>query len=262
LDMAGDNGVPSAPSTSSQVQDSLEAHLASKVATLERFHEEVKVQVVASQEQHHGVVAQVTARKGMEWLQKRLEPSFVCPILQKRLVQPVLAADGHTYEQEAMERWIQTHGTSPLTGEPLAHRHLTDNFALKQLMNLCDAGRYPSSVRKSSSCGGGDGLKVSSTATTGSSSPNLAFECSGSTVQSGDRSGASHRPHMLHVEERTTRNREPRERRPQPQDADVAEGGEESATSGRPHMLAVEESRMPRRRLWGRQPPPQDFDVT
>jgi len=36
--------------------------------------------------------------------------------------QPVVAADGHSYERRVIEDWLATHDTSPLTGLPLPHR--------------------------------------------------------------------------------------------------------------------------------------------
>ena len=31
------------------------------------------------------------------------------------MVDPVIAADGHTYERAAIQQWLQTHPTSPVT---------------------------------------------------------------------------------------------------------------------------------------------------
>merc|ERR1719361_2326026 len=53
--------------------------------------------------------------------------------------EPVLAADGHTYERQAIEKWLQLHNTSPMTGAPLAHRYLTENFALRHVIASYDA---------------------------------------------------------------------------------------------------------------------------
>ena len=61
---------------------------------------------------------------------------FLCPITQEMMENPVMAADGHTYEKAAIVRWLETgHRTSPLTGERLKHDTLTDNFALKKTIN-------------------------------------------------------------------------------------------------------------------------------
>jgi hypothetical protein len=35
---------------------------------------------------------------------------------------PVIAADGHTYEQEAIEAWLRSHNTSPMTNAQLSNR--------------------------------------------------------------------------------------------------------------------------------------------
>ena len=35
------------------------------------------------------------------------------------MVDPVVTADGHTYERVAIEQWLQMHDMSPMTGEPL-----------------------------------------------------------------------------------------------------------------------------------------------
>ena len=54
---------------------------------------------------------------------------------------PVLAADGHSYEKDAIVMWLKTgHRTSPLTGERLSHDTLTDNFTLKKTISAFKAG--------------------------------------------------------------------------------------------------------------------------
>jgi len=47
---------------------------------------------------------------------------------------PVIAADGHTYERSAIEIWLKKHDTSPLTNLRLPHKHLVPNYALKSLL--------------------------------------------------------------------------------------------------------------------------------
>lgn len=57
---------------------------------------------------------------------------FLCPITLEVMREPVIAADGHTYEKTAMERWLAGgHRTSPKTNLPLAHTTLTPNRALR-----------------------------------------------------------------------------------------------------------------------------------
>ncbi len=43
----------------------------------------------------------------------------------------VIAADGHTYEGQAMKAWLQQHETSPVTGQQLKHLRLVSNFVIK-----------------------------------------------------------------------------------------------------------------------------------
>lgn len=53
-----------------------------------------------------------------------------CPITGLPMVDPVVAADGHTYERHAIRRWFQTSNRSPLTGAVLAHLELVPNYSL------------------------------------------------------------------------------------------------------------------------------------
>lgn len=50
------------------------------------------------------------------------------------MTDPVIAADGHTYEKGAIHAWLQHHDTSPVTGERLAHMHLVDNSVIRSLI--------------------------------------------------------------------------------------------------------------------------------
>lgn len=55
----------------------------------------------------------------------------ICSITQELMVDPVMAYDGHTYEREAIERWLKRQQTSPKTGEPLASTILLPNHAMR-----------------------------------------------------------------------------------------------------------------------------------
>ncbi|OLP74321.1 hypothetical protein AK812_SmicGene46172, partial [Symbiodinium microadriaticum] len=39
----------------------------------------------------------------------------------------------------AIEKWLSMHNTSPMTGAVLAHRYLTENFALRHLIETYEA---------------------------------------------------------------------------------------------------------------------------
>ena len=47
---------------------------------------------------------------------------FRCSITQELFKCPVITSDGHSYEREAISKWLSTNNTSPLTGKPLADK--------------------------------------------------------------------------------------------------------------------------------------------
>jgi serine/threonine protein kinase len=57
---------------------------------------------------------------------------FVCPITMLPMLEPVVTADGQTYERDAIQGWLLTHNTSPATGAVLPHKELAPNFALRK----------------------------------------------------------------------------------------------------------------------------------
>ncbi|XP_057952848.1 U-box domain-containing protein 32-like isoform X2 [Malania oleifera] len=62
---------------------------------------------------------------------RRIPSYFVCPILQEVMKDPQIAADGFTYEAEAIEGWFSSgHNTSPMTNLKLEHCNLLPNHAL------------------------------------------------------------------------------------------------------------------------------------
>mmetsp|Transcript_75914 Transcript_75914/g.180438 ORF Transcript_75914/g.180438 Transcript_75914/m.180438 type:complete len:719 (+) Transcript_75914:60-2216(+) len=60
-----------------------------------------------------------------------LPHDFSCPILHEVMHDPCIAADGYSYEREAIQDWLTRSDKSPMTGLPLANRELRDNRALK-----------------------------------------------------------------------------------------------------------------------------------
>ena len=56
---------------------------------------------------------------------------FYCPITFGLMQDPVIAADGHTYEREAIEQWLVNNITSPKTNLPLPSTNLIPNIALR-----------------------------------------------------------------------------------------------------------------------------------
>lgn len=69
---------------------------------------------------------------------------FVCPITRELFDDPVVAADGVTYERRAIERHLQMNEAprSPMTNLPLAHKTLLPNTTLrKHIRETIDRGR-------------------------------------------------------------------------------------------------------------------------
>lgn len=56
---------------------------------------------------------------------------FRCPITMGVMKDPVVAADGHTYERSAIESWLRQRKVSPLTNGPMTATPLTPNLAMR-----------------------------------------------------------------------------------------------------------------------------------
>ena len=61
--------------------------------------------------------------------------SLKCPITCELLRDPVIGSDGHTYERESITSWLQQHGTSPLTREPMVIESLRPNHSIRQMID-------------------------------------------------------------------------------------------------------------------------------
>lgn len=57
--------------------------------------------------------------------------SFLCPITYERMIDPVIASDGHSYERLAIEEWFKFSSTSPRTNLILEDKRLVPNRDLK-----------------------------------------------------------------------------------------------------------------------------------
>ncbi len=71
-----------------------------------------------------------------------VSPSFMCTIGREVMLDPVICADGHSYERSNIERWFEINTTSPLTGVALPNKIVVSNHALRNLIRewpaLCD----------------------------------------------------------------------------------------------------------------------------
>lgn len=56
---------------------------------------------------------------------------FICPITFEVMQDPVICADGITYERAEITKWLEKHSTSPKTKDVLPNKTLIPNLALK-----------------------------------------------------------------------------------------------------------------------------------
>jgi len=65
-----------------------------------------------------------------------MRPSVDChPLLQQEVMRdPVVCADGHTYERAAITEWLTTSSRSPITNQPLRDTRLIPNYGLKSVV--------------------------------------------------------------------------------------------------------------------------------
>lgn len=106
--------------------------------TLHRKHSDLQTEAQRSIERascadreleilHSDREAQQTERERLQGQIRELTHDCLCPIKKTLLRNPVVAADGHSYNPKAINRWLQEHGTSPMTNLPLSSRSLVPN---------------------------------------------------------------------------------------------------------------------------------------
>ena len=71
-----------------------------------------------------------------------------CPITGFPMIDPVVAADGHTYERSAIARWLTTSNKSPMTGSVLPHKNLVTNYGLMSSVQEAAARAAKQPARK------------------------------------------------------------------------------------------------------------------
>jgi hypothetical protein len=65
----------------------------------------------------------------------RLQEACTCAGTLAIMSDPVICADGNTYERAFIEEWLQSHDISPRTNEKLAHKHLIPNIILRSVLD-------------------------------------------------------------------------------------------------------------------------------
>lgn len=51
-------------------------------------------------------------------------------LMQDVMDDPCVAADGYTYDRNAIEKWLEENDKSPMTNMVLPHKHLIPNYTL------------------------------------------------------------------------------------------------------------------------------------
>ena len=76
-------------------------------------------------------------------------PSFLCPISLELMLDPVICADGQSYERDNIVAWLDENNTSPVTGLPFPSRALIPNYALRDAIDDWDDAQLQPSQRHS-----------------------------------------------------------------------------------------------------------------
>lgn len=88
------------------------------------------------EEEQRSAVRQFRAQLQLSASQEAaIPPEFVCPISSEIMEDPVVAADGNSYERASIAAWFEGHLTSPLTNAPMPTKMLFPNYALRTQIN-------------------------------------------------------------------------------------------------------------------------------
>ena len=63
----------------------------------------------------------------------------LCPINHTTFKEPYAGPDHHTYEKEAIERWLSNHNTSPMSRSPLYIHQMREVVTMKKLIAALDS---------------------------------------------------------------------------------------------------------------------------
>jgi len=73
--------------------------------------------------------------KRLRGIVDELKHDCLCPIRQSPMICPVVAADGHSYDRKAIERWVAAHGTSPMTNMALPNGVFVPNILASKFVS-------------------------------------------------------------------------------------------------------------------------------
>ena len=64
-----------------------------------------------------------------------------CPITHQIMFDPVSAEDGHTYEREAIEKWMREKSISPTTNKYISHKLIPNYFVRNLIENMLEQNK-------------------------------------------------------------------------------------------------------------------------
>ncbi|XVF63534.1 hypothetical protein PTKIN_Ptkin09bG0094400 [Pterospermum kingtungense] len=87
---------------------------------------------------------------------------FLCPITLQIMRDPVIVANGQTFERESIQKWFDSgHCTCPKTRETLAHLTLAPNYALKNLITQwCEKNNFKIPQKQDLASSQGSSVKI------------------------------------------------------------------------------------------------------
>jgi len=138
-----------------------EAHEEAELERLEMAAEVEAVREAAAVHEEAGrSAAEAAARAAQEAAAKAAaeakadEPpdDYLCSITHELMRDPVIAADGHTYERRVIEEWLEEHSTSPKTGAEIESKALFPNHMARGMITEWQEAQH-SRVRRPSAQG-------------------------------------------------------------------------------------------------------------
>ena len=100
--------------------------------TLARLHRVSDVDLKSLREEASDMLGRIEKELSFR---AEIPDEYLCPITQEIMVDPVIAMDGHTYERRAIEEWLETNNTSPMTNSPLPNKMLLPNLAVRSMIS-------------------------------------------------------------------------------------------------------------------------------
>lgn len=85
-------------------------------------------------------VQPVGAEKETEETDHEIE-SFLCPISQTLMTDPVMTKYGHLYERDNLLPWVKKKGTDPLTNQPLSEAEVFPAISVRNAIQEYKAKR-------------------------------------------------------------------------------------------------------------------------